>query len=71
KEEYQKIYSVYKNYSDEVNNKYNIIYLDKVKDFMKEDKNYFISISAGAMGGENGILEKLNNERYKVEKVKK
>lgn len=38
---------------------------------MKEDKNYFISISAGAMGGENGILEKLNNERYKVEKVKK
>jgi len=38
---------------------------------MKEDKNYFVSISPGFMGGENGLLEKLNRDGYKVEKVEK
>lgn len=71
KKGYQKIYSVYKNYYDEVNSKHNEIYLGKVRDFIKEDKNYFISISSGIMGGENGLLEKLNKEGYKVEKVDK
>lgn len=62
KEEYQKIYSVYKNYSDELKNKYNEIYLSKVKGFMKEDKNYLVSISSDFMMGENGILERLIKE---------
>ncbi|WP_195430509.1 acyltransferase family protein [Clostridium sp. D46t1_190503_E9] len=71
KKEYQKINDVYKKRNGELNNKYYEIYLDKLKDFMKEDKNYFVSISYDFMGGENGILERLIKEGYKVEKVEK
>ncbi|WP_195263510.1 acyltransferase family protein [Clostridium sp. 1001275B_160808_H3] len=71
KKEYQKINDVYKKHNDELNNKYYEIYLGKLKDFMKEDKNYFVSISSDFMGGENGILERLIKEGYKVEKIDK
>ena len=71
KEEYKKLAESINNvYSDFINNQKDI-YVERAKEYMKEDKKYFIVLSDISVAGENGLLETLTKEGYKVEKITK
>lgn len=71
KEEYKKLNDSINNVYIDFLNKQKDIYVEKAKEYMKEDKKYFILLSDISVTGGNGILETLTQEGYKVEKITK
>lgn len=68
KEEYAKLNNVYKKAFEKYINEQEDIYIKKIKEYMNEDKNYFIVFAEAPLTGENGLLEKLAQEGYKIDK---
>ncbi len=71
KEEYKKLNDKINNVYNEFLNKQKDIYVEKVKEYIKEDKKYFIVLSDISITGEKGILDTLTQEGYKIEKITK
>lgn len=71
KEEYKKLNDKINNVYNDFLNKQKDIYVKKAKEYIKEDKNYFIVLTDISVTGEKGILETLTKEGYKVEKISK
>ncbi|MDU5105330.1 acyltransferase family protein [Clostridium sp.] len=71
KEEYKKLADIINDVYSDFLNKQKDIYVGKAKEYMKEDKEYFIVLSDISVTGEQGILETLTKEGYKVEKISK
>ncbi len=47
----------------------NKLMLEKIKNFLKDKKIYFIVIGAGHLIGEEGIIENLIRDGYRVERI--
>ncbi len=71
KEEYKKLNDSINKVYDEFIDKQKDIYVEKAKEYMKEDKNYFIALTDAVITGDNNILETLEKEGYKIEKITK
>lgn len=71
KEEYKKLADIINDVYSDFLNKQKDIYVGKAKEYMKEDKEYFMVLSDISVTGEQGILETLTKEGYKVEKISK
>lgn len=71
KEEYKKLNDVCKKAAEKYTNEQEDIYIQKIKEYINEDKNYFIVFNDTPLAGENGVLEKLAQEGYKAEKIDK
>lgn len=71
KEEYKELTINIDNVYSDFLNKQKDIYVEKAKEYMKEDKKYFIVLSDISVTGEKGILDTLTKEGYQVEKISK
>lgn len=71
KEEYKELIESIDNIYSDFLNKQKDIYVEKAKEYMKEDKKYFIVLSDISLTGEKGILDTLTKEGYQVEKISK
>lgn len=68
KVEYKKLKDVIKEEENKYVNGQIDLYMGRIKEYMSTDKNYFVVFSDTPLSGENGMIDRLTREGYKVEK---
>lgn len=69
KDNFNKLNTIVNNYNNSISLSFKKEYSEEIDEFIKDNKNYFVSLSIEYFLGEDNIIKELESKGYKVEKI--